>query len=161
MRPRYGTTTLSPRLNLNLKFISFSCYAATSRSVQLNRFIRRFEDVRLAGVTLALDAGGDPVARANTVTRLKRVDPTVVVHGTSAVLTEPLVRDIRPKIVPNDAAFLWPGVRAFRQWPFRVVRVVAVLEPLCSLDHDRLLPKLRHFSIAFLPLGLPPGQISA
>ncbi|CAB3959983.1 hypothetical protein LMG7053_06089 [Achromobacter ruhlandii] len=116
--------------------------------------IGRGEYVGLAGVALALDAGDDPVSRTHDVAAFLRVDPTVHVHGVTAVLAGPLAGIVRMAVVAHDVSFPAIGPALFRREPAEfaifqsIVRlavvqgVIAILEPLACLNNDRLLAEL-------------------
>ena len=128
--------------------------------VLLRRLVGGGKNVRLARVVLALHSGDDPVAGADDVSALQRVDPAVVIHGFVAMVATQFL--CRCAVVSHHLAFpvVSPAMLSRNGHQTAVLetallagivqRVVAVLEPLRGFNNHRLLAIFHVFSSAAL-----------
>ena len=105
-------------------------------------------------------ACNDPVGWADNVSALKRVDPAVVVHNVATLLTGAITAVVRTAVVANDVSL--PAIRFALQGIERaqyavlktivnlaVVKwVVAILKPLCGLNHHRFFSKFHFYFLS-------------
>jgi hypothetical protein len=113
----------------------------------LHRLIAGIEDVRLAGVPLAFNAGDDPVARTDDVTAFEGLDPTVSLHDLTAMLAGPVWIGPTRHVTDVEAHHLTFGEKdlAVMHDLLRMVfRVVTVFEPTVGDDGYGLFAEQRH-----------------
>jgi hypothetical protein len=104
------------------------------------------KNVGLAWVAFTLNACDDPIAGANDVPALKRVDPSVVVHDAGAMFASVLAVKPRAPVVSDNLALTHFSPRF--SWAAEnfhiVVGMVAVPEPLRRVNDDWLFPELHY-----------------
>jgi hypothetical protein len=105
---------------------------------ELSLIVGLLENIGLARIPFSRYSRNDPISRADDVTTLLGINPSMNVHHGPALSAMTITRNVRASKVSNYLALLFFPVEAF------VLRVIPVFHPQACINHNRLFAKFHN-----------------